>query len=458
MKWLTTPEFKVGSMVLIVAVIIGVMSLKVSEDPSYLGGSKRAWFLLDDASGLVKNSNVKMAGIDVGIIRDILLENGAARVEMIIKSEVKLTKSTRIEIRPNGILGDKHVEIIAGDPRDPLMRDNEQVLVVDDRASVDRLIGEVSKITKSLSSVAENIRAATEGENDKPLGRIIANIEQITGDLADLSKDRKKQMGEIVENIHSVSRTVASMVNDESDDGFKAAWKDAMHSLKRVEKSLKNVEEITDKVNRGEGTIGKLINDETTVEQLNQAIDGVNGFLDTASKTQTGFDFHSEYLGRQGQAKSYLSLTLQPGQDRYYELGIVDDPSGVTQTVDTRTTSSGSVTDVREEKTMFSKVKFNALFAKNFYNVTVKGGLMENAGGLGVDYYMMKRKLRVSLDAFDFANTHLKATARYNFFKGLYVNGGGDQVSNTKKITGFVGAGLYLTNDDLKMLVTKLPF
>ena len=105
----STPEFKVGFLVLLASGLIATLALRSSENPSYLGGSKDAWFLLDDASGLVKRSSVKMAGIDVGIIEDIKLQNGKARVQMVIKSDVPITRSARIEIRPNGILGDKFV-------------------------------------------------------------------------------------------------------------------------------------------------------------------------------------------------------------------------------------------------------------------------------------------------------------------------------------------------------------
>ncbi|MEK7355749.1 MAG: MlaD family protein, partial [Bdellovibrionota bacterium] len=70
----------------------------------------------------------RMSGIEVGLIKDIKLENGKARVEMVLKGDTPVTKSARIEIRPNGILGDKHVEIITGDPRDPPLRSGEQIL------------------------------------------------------------------------------------------------------------------------------------------------------------------------------------------------------------------------------------------------------------------------------------------------------------------------------------------
>lgn len=459
MNLLATPEFKVGLLVLIVAGIIATMSLSVSNDPSYLGSSKKAWFYIDDASGLVKNSGVRMAGINVGIIENIKLENGQARVELVLQGDAPLTKSARIEIRPNGILGDKHVEVISGDPRDPPLRDGEQILVVDDRASVDRLIAEVSKITKSLGAVAENIRSATEGDADKPLGRIISNLERLTTDLADLSSQRKGDIGEIVENLRNITGTIDDVVNDESEDGFKTAWKDALRSLKRVEVSLRNVEEITGKINRGEGTLGKLVNDETTVEELNTAISGINNFIDAGNKLSTSIDYHSSYLFTGNDAKSFLSLRIQPGLDRYYEIGIVDDPSGVTERTTIRTTSNGADTTIREEKRFEDRVKFNAQFAKNFYNFTLRGGVIESSGGFGADYYMLRRKLRLTLEAFDFGNLNLRASARYSVFSGIYLIGGGeDLVSKSGESSAFVGAGIFLTNDDLKLLLSRMPF
>lgn len=459
MKWLAMPEFKVGLLVLIVSGIIAGMSLRVSNDPSYLGSSKEVWFYIDDASGLVKNSNVAMAGITIGIIRDIKLENGQAKVEMVLQGNVPITKSARIEIRPNGILGDKHVEVVSGDPRDPPLRSGEQILVVDDRASVDRLIAEVSKITKSLSAVAENIKSATDGDTDKPLGRIINNIETITTDLAQLSRERKDQVGEIIDDVHGITGTLNDIVNDEGPEGLKASLKGALKSLRRIEVSLKNVEDITGKINRGEGTIGKLVNDETTVEEVNNAVNSINNYLDAANKLQTSVDFHSNYVMNGNGAKSFLSLKLQPGLDRYYEVGVVDDPLGVTEHTVTTTDATGTTQVIHEDKRFKDRVKFNALFAKNFYDFTLKGGIMENSGGVGADYHLLKRRLRLSLEAFDFAQLNLRAWARYAIYSGIYLTAGGeDLVSKTGRASGFVGAGIYITNDDLKLLLSKSPF
>ena len=457
MNIFSAPEFKVGLMVLIVAGIIAGMSLRVSQDPSFLGTSKQTWFYIDDASGLIKNSAVRMAGINIGIVRDIKLENGQARVEMVLRNEIPLTKSARVEIRPNGILGDKNIEIVSGDPRDPALRGGEQILVVDDRASMDRLLAQVSKITQSLTSIAENIKTGLDGETDKPLGRIVKNIESLTNDLAEVSREHRKEVGEIIANVHHITDSLDEVVNDEGEDGLKNSLKSASRGLRRLDDTMKNIDEITAKINKGQGTIGKLINDDKTVESINTAVEGINGLLTAADKVQTSIDYHSDFLQRSKESKTNLSVRIQPGLDRYYEIGVISDQLGTHQQTILTDTVNGVKTTKIEEKRNVAAIKFNALFAKNFYNFTLKGGVIENTGGMGADYFMLKRRLKISAEAFDFQNLNLRASARYTIFHGLYVAAGAEHAT-TSQPDAFVGAGLFLTNDDLKLLLTRVTF
>ncbi len=119
MNILGTPEFKVGLMVVAVLAIIGIMSVKVSENPDIMGGQKEAWFLLKDASGLVKKSAIKMAGVNIGTIKDIRLKDGMARIDINIEGDIPLTTSSSVELKANGILGDKYIEVVPGNPQDP---------------------------------------------------------------------------------------------------------------------------------------------------------------------------------------------------------------------------------------------------------------------------------------------------------------------------------------------------
>jgi len=462
-------EVKVGIMFLVVAGLVGFFSIKVSENPNLFKSTRQYWFVVDDASGLIKNGAVRMSGIKVGTIKDIRLYGSLARLDLNLKGDTPVRLSSTIEIRPHGILGDKYVEITPGNPNDEILDNGLEIKPVINQGSMDALLKEVGSITSALGDLADSLKQALQdgGENSGPLGRIIHNIDELTAEVTGVVKGQRVKIESMLDNLHEISETLDRVINDETNEGFQAAWKRAVKGLDRIDRSLANIEEITGKINSGEGTIGRLINDEETVKGINTAITGVNNFLGGAKKIQTSIDFRSEFLFEQSLAKTYLGVRIQPGLDRYYEVHMVDDPKGVVETVDTTTTtnpdtpSAGPPSTVREQKVFKNKVKLTLLYAKNFYNFTVKGGLIENAGGIGFDYFLLRHKLRLSLEAFDFSGgtAHLRGSVRYSFYKGIYLQGGADDfASQTGTYSSFLGVGLNLTNDDIKTLVSKVSF
>ncbi len=459
MKLFNAIEFKVGALVIIIGGIIAYMSMQVSDDPSYLGRSKKAWFLLPNASGLIKGSAIRSAGIPIGVIKDIRLQDGKARIEVTVKSELRLTRSAYVEMKASGILGDKYIEIAPGDPNDPELESDGQIINVKTGGGLDDMMGQISEITMSLKDVAKNLNEAitNDGTQSHVLGRIVRNIEKLTQNFAEISDNNKDQISEVVSQLNSITKTVNDLVNDESDQGFKKTWKT---TLARLDTSMKNIEDITSKINRGEGTIGKLISDEKTADEVAAAIEGLGGMLDTANRVSTAVDFHGYYMDKVNYTKSAIGIQIQPGLDRYYYLGIVTDPAGVVEKTNTYTTGTGGTTEYDQTITYKSKTKLTAYFAKNFYDFTVRGGLIENTGGVGFDYRMLpNRRLKASVDAFDFDNLQLRGNVSYQFKYGVYIMAGYNDIldkNNTQSVFG--GAGLFLTNDDLKLLLTKSPF
>ncbi|MEZ4873814.1 MAG: hypothetical protein R2827_16555 [Bdellovibrionales bacterium] len=63
-----------------------------------------------------------------------------------------------------------------------------------------------------------------------------------------------------------------------------------------MDSAITNINEVTYKINNGDGTIGRLVNDEETIDKLHGAIDNVNEFLGGAQEMQTAIDYHAEYL------------------------------------------------------------------------------------------------------------------------------------------------------------------
>ncbi|MBC85831.1 MAG: organic solvent ABC transporter substrate-binding protein [Bdellovibrionaceae bacterium] len=458
---LNTPEFKVGMLVAIISVVIASMTLKVSKGPSAFSGQKQYYFEIDNAAGLVPNSAVTMAGIKIGTIDAIDLVDGRARVTLAIEDDVPVTVASEVEIRTQGILGDKGVELKPGDVTAPLLKSGERLTTRGEAGSLEQAIAKVSEIADSLSTLGKTLEKATTGDGDStsPVGRIVLNVERVTEDLKDITGQNKQKVNDIMDRLADITETIDELVNDEGENGLRRSWTKFTGSLGKLESAINNIDEVTDKINNGDGTIGRLINDEETIDKLNGAIDNVNEFLGGAQDMQTAIDYHAEYLSSPSLTKSYLGFRIQPGLDRYYLIQVVDDPSGVTEGKETTTVIDGGSPEVKDETIVYrNEVKFSVMFGKNFYDFTVRGGILENSGGLGFDYYLFNRHLRLTLEAWDFSDTHVKAYAKYNIWKGVYAVAGVDDAADPDFNSPFFGAGLFLTNDDLKILASQFSF
>lgn len=448
------PEFKVGSLVLISFLLVGYMSMKVAKGVSLFESTDRHELVVGDASGIIPNTAVKVAGVKVGAVDRIELRDGKAVIFLKIQKGLGLSKSSYAEFKTDGILGTKHISLGYGKPTDPPLASGDQLATVTDGNSLGGVLKQIGEVAKSLKDVSEAIKDATvNGTTDTPIGRIMTNIEMLTADLAEVSGQNKEKIGSLIDKLDGIATTLNGVLGEGSRGRVNQAFDNVYSGLDKFDEALENIREITDKVNDGEGTVGRLINDEETIDGINKVVENLNTVLGGVRTLRTSFDYHSELHTDPNEVTSFMSLKLQPGLDRYYELGLVQDPYG-TKT-ERRVVKTGSQTeDFEETVTYKNKIKLTALFAKNFYDFTFKGGLIQSKGGFGIDYSAFNNKLKLSAEAFDFDDANVRLFARFNVYNGLYVVGGYNSVSGEfKSISSpFFGAGLFLRNDDLATL------
>ncbi len=455
------PELKVGALFIASFLLVGYMSMKVAKGAGMFSATDSHQIEVDDASGIVPNTAVKVAGVKVGIVKSIRLVNGRAILDLEIQEGLGLSSSVHAEFKTDGILGSKHIALVNGKLEDPPLKKGDSISVMEGSGSMGDMMSEVGKVAKSLNEVVQAIKDATvTGTAETPIGRIITNIEILTADLADVSSANKGKINSIIDKLDSIVGTLDSVMGDDSRGRVNEAFDNAFNGLAKFDESLGNVRDITDKINKGEGTIGRLVNDEETVNGINEAIENLNVLLGGAKILRTSFDYHSEIMTKKGDVRSFVGIKLQPGVDRYYEIAAVQDQFG--QSKKKRIVREGTQTDdYTEEITYESKIKITALFAKNYYNFTFKGGLIQSTGGFGVDYLALNKKLMLSMELFDFSggdkeDPNLRLFAKYDFYSGLYLVGGYNSLlSNDPNLSSpFFGAGLSLTNDDLMTLAS----
>ena len=489
-------EIKVGLFVLAGIIILTYMSVKVGK---FDFGRKKGYEIFayfDNASGLNIDVPVEIAGIEVGRVKDIGLERRKAKITMRIAPDTSIPSDSKAFIRTKGILGDKFIQIIPGKPESPPIKDGERIVDTYTPTDIDQLIntiGEVAldirKVSRSLGNVLggkegedkmrqilDNINTSTASlnrimeDNEKRISSLLINFGEFGKDIKDVSHANKEYINRIVIDIKETTTQLKeaveafSMIAKKIERGEGTLGK-LIHDTTTIEdlnETLASLKRVSEKIDAGKGTIGKLINDEKMAEDLGETVTGIRDYFARMDAFRFDVDFHGEHLTRNNETKYYLNLKIQPKADKYYLLGIVSDPSGVETVTDTTITETpGGTRTVHQVKRERDKLKFNFQIAKRYYDLVLRGGIIESTGGIGLDYYLFDDRFKLSLEAFDFnidREAHLKSAVDFTFFKYLYLTAGFDDFLNDEGDSSFfIGAGLRFEDDDIKYLLTSAP-
>ena len=252
---------------------------------------------------------------------------------------------------------------------------------------------------------------------------------------------------------------------DENKENVKEGIENISNASVDLKDTLGSLKIVSQRIEESEGTIGKLISEDTTYNKINETFTGINNYISRAERFKVFVDYHADYLEEPSEFKNYLTLKLQPNQDKYYFIELIDDPEGRLDITDTVTTTqvdgNPSQTTVMHEEETKDDLKFSIGIAKRYYDLVLRGGIIESTGGLGFDYYLLSDKLRFSFDAYDFNNedsAHLRASMRVRFLKHLFVTAGYDDfIKHDKDPSYFFGAGFTFRDEDLKYLLTSSP-
>lgn len=459
-------ELKVGSFALIVLALLTFMTFKVG---GFNWAKKKGYTVyaeFKNVGGLDEKTRVKIAGVDSGTIEKIELKEGKAKVTIMMNRDVVLYSDSSVGIRSSGLLGDRYLEVKSG-KEDPKLKDKDTIKNVVEIVDMDDLIRNITEVSGSinrLSSSLEETIATPEGK--KSIKDIVNNLRDVSANLKDAVKMNDEKLRAVLDNL----KEFTASLKDKGPE-LVANLNKASSELKElieenrpgVKSAVQSIDEITQKISKGEGTIGKLVKDDRLYESVNKAAEGVNKTLGAVERFKTFITFQGDYLTKPKDVKGQFYVTLQPTPEKYYILGIVSDPVGRVRTIET-TTTTGGITTVKKEEEVEKKIEFTALFGRRFNNLAMRLGMIETTFGFGADYFMFNDKAKLTADIWDFSNDeaggknpHLKVGIEYTIYKNLFLTVGGDNLLNKKRRGAYVGAGLKFEDEDFKYLFGTLP-
>lgn len=448
------------------------------------GGGYVVHAYLPDATGIAKHSRVTVAGIPVGNVDDIKLEAGRARIDIKVNRDVHLYQSARLGVKSASLLGENIIILTQGIGQ-PEKHDGDEIETMPDARSVEQIKEQVGRIADLVEQVAQQLaQSVGSKEGGENMRAILKNLAEATEAINLTVRENRTVIKETLQTVDRITTTNEPEINKvlvnvrvitddvrqllaarEGENGKDGELRSTIDRVNRASKSLESalshIDNVAGRIDRGEGTVGKLTKDDALINEVQGVAEGVNDYVDSLRRLQAIVGLRSDYNFLANTIKSYVELRLQPREDKYYVIELINDPRGKTSFTqqDVDTTNPNDPAHYRTVTTTTTDAfRFTIQFARRIGPFTGRFGIKESTGGIGLDTHLLSNRFEIVQDLFGFGEEikpRYRLWAGYEFIHRLWLIGGVDHVFLPERRDYFLGLQLRFTDEDLK---TILPF
>jgi len=261
---------------LVVAVIAVLGALFVLTDAAMFRGRYIVTTHVKDAGGIRRGDPVQMRGVNVGrVLRFQIGKDAAVAIELEIEGEYGIPADSQVELKSSGLLGGMVANVMPGT--------SEQRL-----RGGDTLAGSSEEGMGAVATRIANQAEATLGRVDALLSKDM--IDQVHGSSAELRqlletlsaavKEQRTEIGGLTASLkrsaQGLEKSAAGPELDRIVKRLDAVTEKADSVAASLDRSSKSMEGVMGRIDRGEGTLGKLSKDELLYKNLSEAAATMN--------------------------------------------------------------------------------------------------------------------------------------------------------------------------------------
>lgn len=331
-------QLTIGIFILIALACAAVAIMLMGEKTKFFIPKGELSVVMSDVAGLKVGAPVWLAGVDVGIVREVRFRSPQQSNEVEIVLEVdreslrKIGPDSLVMVKTRGLMGEKYVDItptvrVLGEP--PGVIQGVTTPKLDDviqkaGIAVDRLNGIVDRVNRGegslgrfmqdarlydnlnrltfeLSSLSSSINRGegTLGKltrNDEPYERMLAILERAEATIKDIQSadgtmgrlvrdrqlydklvalaDKSIQAAEDVRQLNRKLTSTDSTIGKLFSD--RELYDKGVSLLERAESAVQSYEDVAFRLHRSESTAGSLLNDRELYDKLNKMVDSLD--------------------------------------------------------------------------------------------------------------------------------------------------------------------------------------
>jgi phospholipid/cholesterol/gamma-HCH transport system substrate-binding protein len=275
-------EVQVGIFVL--AGIVAVLAaLFILTDPGTFRNRYVVSTVVKDAGGIRLRDPVQLTGVNIGRIADLKLVDGGVRMSMEVEGAYTFPRDSRVRLTAKGLLGEMVAEVLPG--RSPqIARGGDELRSADQDAGLSGTATELAGTAKTVGGKADTLLTrANLLLSQEAIGNVHAStreMQAMMASLAALAADQRTQLSALSASLRRSAAGVEGAATRPElaraiarTDSLTAKLDVATGQLQAASRSFAVV---AGRIERGEGTLGKLTTDDSLYVNLNHAVANLN--------------------------------------------------------------------------------------------------------------------------------------------------------------------------------------
>jgi len=285
-----TKEIKVGFLA-VLGIMMSVFSYNYLKGINLFDKNRKFIVKYEKVDGLSVSNPVTMNGFKIGKVQKINFNSKNTRellVDIIIDNDVIFPKTSLAELYETGLIGGKAIAIIPDYKNDSTIAIDGDYLKGVIKPGLTELVNQIlpqvqlqiEAVMKNAEIVLQNINTLFDDETKKELKSSIEDFSNLTSSLSETSDeiskliaDNSKNLTNSLSDFRNASNNIKSITDSLNSDDIKSITIN-LNSL------VNNLNSITTSLKNSEGTAGKLINDKSIYDNLENATNQLNRLIE----------------------------------------------------------------------------------------------------------------------------------------------------------------------------------
>ena len=268
-----TKEVKIA-LVAIAGVVVLFFGMNFLKGLNIFSSEDNYYVQFSDITGLSSSSPVYADGFKVGVVKDIIYDYSHtewSKVLIGVDKQLRIPQGSSAEI-VSDMLGNVKVNLLlANNPREKVAPGGLIKGMINDGAmgKLQDMVPAVEKMLPKLDSIMTSLNAILA---DPAIRQSLHNVQAITDNLTTSTAQLNTLMAGLNKNVPGMMAKANNVLDNTETLTANLAAVDVASTMRQVDQTIANVQQLTAKLNSKEGSLGLLMNDTQLYDNLNSTM------------------------------------------------------------------------------------------------------------------------------------------------------------------------------------------